>query len=131
MKKIGVLNKDISEVIAGLGHMDMLVIGDAGLPIPATTRRIDVAISAGIPGFVDTVRAVSAEMQVQRLIVARETSTQSPHILESLRQLFPGVELVEVSHEELKDLSRKAVAVIRTGEFTPYANVVLVAGVVF
>ena len=64
MKKIGILNKDISEVIASMGHMDMLVVCDAGLPIPAGVRRIDLALKEGLPGFIETVETVYKELQV-------------------------------------------------------------------
>jgi D-ribose pyranase len=131
MKKIGVLNKDISEAIAGMGHMDMLVVGDAGLPIPPGVQRIDVAIKEGLPGFLETVEAIAGELEVERIIVAEEMGVVSPHIEEALIKMFSGAEVERVTHVTLKELSRSAVAVVRTGEFTPYANVILVSGVVF
>ena len=131
MKKIGVLNRDISEVIAGMGHMDMLVIGDAGLPIPREARRIDLAVKEGIPGFLETVEAIAGELKVEQIILAEETGKVSPHIEEALVKMFDGVQVENVSHAELKELCKEAVAVVRTGEFTPYANVILVSGVVF
>ena len=131
MKKIGVLNQDISEVIAGMGHMDMLVVGDAGLPIPLGVRRIDLAVKEGVPGFLETVEAIASELQVERIVVAEETGRVSPHIREALSRIFDGVPIEDISHARLKELCKQAVAVVRTGEFTPYANVVLVSGVVF
>ncbi len=35
-----------------------------------------------------------------------------------------------VSHEQFKEHTKKAKAIIRTGEATPYANVILHAGVI-
>lgn len=131
MKKIGVLNKDISEVIASMGHMDMLVIGDAGLPIPAKVRRIDLAVKKDVPGFIETVEAIAEELKVERIIIAEEIGRVSPHIQDARLKIFDGVEVKKVSHKSLNDLCYDAVAVIRTGEFTPYANVVLVSGVGF
>ena len=131
MKKAGILNKDISEIIAGMGHMDMLVISDAGLPIPKGTRRIDLAIRAGLPKFLETVEAISYELSVESIILAEETCQVSPHIWEALNSLFPDARVEFVSHSKLKDISNTATAVIRTGEFTPYANVILVSGVGF
>jgi D-ribose pyranase len=133
MKKIGILNQPISAVIAGLGHGDMLVIADAGLPIPPETVRIDLALVQGVPGFLQTVEAVLREMQVDKVILATETGDRSasPPIAEALKALLPGVPFEWVSHAQLKELSHAAVAVIRTGEFTPYANVILVSGVTF
>jgi D-ribose pyranase len=131
MKKTALLNSALSEVIATLGHGDMLVIGDAGLPIPAETYRIDLALTRNIPPFIETVRAVLTEMQVEKVIVAKETGEVSPQVLSELKRLLPDMPFIEVSHEELKRLTRDARAVVRTGEFTPYANVILVSGVVF
>ncbi len=131
MKKTGVINKDISEVIAGMGHLDMLVIADAGLPIPAQIRRIDLAFKPGSPAFVEVVRTIAEELQVQRLILAEETGKESPHIEEATRNIFNQADVEKIPHEEFKKLTNRAVAVIRTGEFTPYANVILVSGVVF
>ena len=43
MKKSGIINQPLATAIAGLGHLDMVVIADAGLPIPDGPRRIDLA----------------------------------------------------------------------------------------
>ncbi|HVN54347.1 MAG TPA: D-ribose pyranase [Anaerolineaceae bacterium] len=131
MKKTTLLNTALSETISTLGHTDTLVIGDAGLPIPDGPRRIDLALCPGVPSFLDTLRAVLSEMQVQEVIVASETAKRSPQILQGIRDLLPGVPIQSVPHEELKLRTRLARAMVRTGEFTPYANIILVAGVVF
>jgi D-ribose pyranase len=131
MKKTGVLNQPISSVIAGLGHMDTLVIADAGLPIPPETQRIDLALTEGIPPFLDTLRVVLTEMQVERAIVAGEMLEVSPEVYEEVRKLLGDVPIETVTHLIFKEQTRSARAVIRTGEFTPYANVILVSGVVF
>jgi len=131
VKKIGVLNQPISSVIAGLGHMDTLVIADAGLLIPPETQRIDLALTEGIPSFLDTLRAVLTEMQVERAIVAEEMLDASPQIYKALKEMLGNVPIETVTHLIFKEQTRSARAVIRTGEFTPYANVILTAGVVF
>mgnify|MGYP001039840182 FL=1 len=131
MKKTPLLNSALSEVIASLGHGDLLVIADAGLPIPPQTRRIDLALTKNIPSFLDTVCAVLQEMQVEKALLARETAQVSPHVRAQLGELLDGVPFEEISHAELKSLCAQARAVVRTGEFTPYANIILVAGVVF
>lgn len=131
MKKIGILNQPISAVIAGLGHMDTLVIADAGLPIPSETQRIDLALTEGIPTFLDTLRVVLTEMQVERAIVAEEMLEASPHVYEATKELLGDVPVETMPHLMFKEQTRSARAVIRTGEFTPYANVILVSGVVF
>ena len=131
MKKIGVLNKPLSAGIAGLGHKDTLVIADAGLPIPRETERIDLALTAGIPSFLDTLRAVLTEMEVERVIVAQDMLEVSPDLYQAVEELLGDVPIETVPHSTLKAQTSSARAVIRTGEFTPYANIILVAGVVF
>ena len=131
MKKGQLLNQPLSSVIAGLGHMDELVIADAGLPIPSSTQRIDLALTQDIPRFEDTVRIVLTEMQVEKAIVAEEMLAASPELHQAIASLLGSVSLETIPHEEFKRRTRSAAAVVRTGEFTPYANIILVAGVVF
>ena len=131
MKKAGVLNQPISSVIAGLGHMDTLVIADAGLPILPETQRIDLALTEGIPSFLDTLRVVLIEMQVEQAIVAEEMLDASPQVYEAIKEMLGDVPIETVTHLIFKEQTRSARAVIRTGEFTPYANVILAAGVMF
>lgn len=131
MKKIGILNQPISVVVSGLGHMDTLVIADAGLPIPAETERIDLALTEGIPGFLETLRVVLTEMQVETAVVAQEMLSVSPHVYEAIQELLGDVPITTIDHEAFKAQTKTARAVVRTGEFTPYANIILVAGVVF
>lgn len=131
MKKIGILNQPISALIAGLGHGDIIVICDAGLPIPTGVLRIDLALTAGIPTFAQTVDAVQREMQVERLVIAEELQGHSPQVFDFLQHSFPGLPVEQIPHSQFKELTRQAVAIIRTGEFTPYANVILIAGVIF
>ena len=131
MKKTGVINAPISTVIAELGHMDTLTIADAGLPIPKEVHRIDIALAKGIPGFIDTLRVVLSEMQVEKVIVADEMKKISPSILTDVQKLISDIPVDFVPHQRFKELTKSSQAIIRTGEFTPYANILLVSGVVF
>jgi D-ribose pyranase len=131
MKKLGLLNQPISNVIAGMGHGDALVIADAGLPIPASTPRIDLAVRAGLPAFLDVLSAVLDELKVEEAIAASELRSKSPEMFVRLQATLGSIPLREVAHETFKAETAWAKAVVRTGEFTPYANVILVAGVVF
>jgi D-ribose pyranase len=131
MKKSKLLNQDLSSVIAGMGHRDELVIADAGLPIPGSTQRIDLALTQNIPAFLDTLRAVLSELQIEKAIVAEEMPAVSPQVYKAVVALMENVQVDMIPHEEFKRRSQSAVAIVRTGEFTPFANIILVAGVVF
>ena len=131
LKKQGVLNHRLSDVIAQMGHTDRLVVADAGLPVPRGVERIDVAITAGLPKMLDVAQAIADELQVEQLLIARELSERNGALVESIRAIYPGVPITEVTHEEFKTLTREARAIVRTGECTPYANVMLCSGVIF
>lgn len=131
MKKIGVLNYEISEVIAKMGHTDSIAIGDCGLPIPDETKRIDLALIKNIPTFIDTLKAVMLELKVEEVVIAEETVNVSPHIFDEIKREIGDVKINLVSHEQLKEELKNCKAVIRTGEQTPYANIILKSGVVF
>ncbi|SDT35629.1 D-ribose pyranase [Pseudomonas fuscovaginae UPB0736] len=134
MKKAPLLNIALSRLIASLGHGEMLVIGDAGLPVPPGVELIDLALTPGIPDFVSTLRIVLSEMQVESHVLAEEILLKQPPALTYLEALESRGELGQrrlLSHEQFKALSQQAKAVVRTGECQPYSNVILVAGVTF
>ena len=129
MKRTALLNAELSHAIATLGHGDMLYIGDVGLPIPDGPRRIDLALTPGIPAVADVLRVVLTELQVEKAVIATEAVERAQGLLPEWCQL--PVSPQTVSHDEFKRLTERARVVVRTGECTPYANVILVAGVTF
>ena len=135
MKKNVILNSDISRVLSYMGHTDQIAVGDCGLPIPEETERIDLALKFGVPGFMDVLCEVKKEMKIEKIILAEEIKTKNPEILKQILQLFDRAEedceIEYVSHEELKEKTHTCKAVIRTGETTPYANIILQSACLF
>ena len=133
MKRAGILNSDISRVLSYMGHMDCICIGDCGLPIPDEVERIDLALAFGEPTFMRTLEIVVGDMKVEKIVLAEEIKTQNPDVLRQVEELFAGrnVEVEFVSHVELKERTFDCKAVIRTGEITPYANIILQSGCIF
>jgi D-ribose pyranase len=132
VKKHGHLNRDIARVLAGMGHTDRVVIADCGLPVPDGVECIDVSLTLGVPGFFDVLDSVLADFKVERAVFASESLTQNAAVAERMAQLRDAQVIVDdVPHEEFKRLSQQAKAVIRTGECSPYANVILHSGVIF
>ena len=131
MKKTGVLNAPLARVIAAMGHTDSIVIADAGLPVPPGVPCIDLAVSPGIPAMLDVARAVASELQVERMLLADELLARRSDLPDALRALFPHATVDAAPHEAFKRATANARAIVRTGECTPYANVLLTSGVVF
>ncbi len=134
MKKTPLLNIALSRLVASLGHGDIVVIGDAGLPVPPGVELIDLALTHGVPDFLGTLKVLLSEMQVERHVLAEEILLKRPAPLPALEALADVGELGQrqlLSHEAFKVLSRQARAVVRTGECQPYCNIALIAGVTF
>jgi len=134
VKKTPLLNVALSQAVAALGHGDIIVIGDAGMPVPPGTPCIDLAVTPGLPDFLGVLRAVLSEMQVERHVLAEETLQVAPPALAELERLTASGVLGRrecLSHEALKTLCRQARVQVRTGECQPYTNIALMAGVVF
>lgn len=125
------INPALSRVISETGHTDLLVVTDAGLPIPQGSERIDLAYRPGAPAFLDVLDTVLAELVVEGAVVSAEVAEVSPDILAALRERLPGIDIELVPHTAFKQRTRSARAFVRSGEFTPYANVILQAGVAY
>ncbi|MEO1734064.1 MAG: D-ribose pyranase [Pseudomonadota bacterium] len=125
MKRSGLLHAELARTIAGLGHGDIIVVGDAGLPVPNGVPVIDLAVTLGTPSFWSVLDAILDEMVVDHSVIAVEADTGVTAKFSD--RLSPDT----VLHDHLKSLCQDAVCVVRTGEAVPYTNVVLYAGVAF
>ncbi len=131
MKKKGIINAELIKEIALLGHMDLFMVGDAGMPIPEGVKIIDLALCSGVPSFEQTLDAVLFETSVEHYFLATEIKTANEGQYKYITNALKNVENTEMEHIELKEFSKKCKFAIRTGEFSPYPNVILRAGVVF
>lgn len=130
MKEIGVIHGQLSKIIAELGHGEMIVLADAGLPVAPNVPMIDFALSPGIPSLDQVLHAVLTECVVETAVIATELKNSNLEFFEKICRLI-GHPVRIVSHEELKQLCLHTKFHVRTGEWTPFANVILSAGVAF
>jgi len=139
MKKGELLNSEISYVISKLGHKDQIIVADAGLPIPGSVQRIDLAVTKNLPGFILVLEAVLSEQKIEAVIMAEEIKEVSPVLHDEILEILKRTEkennaeikIFYITHESFKTRVINCKAVIRTGEFTPYANIGLISGVTF
>ena len=131
MKKNGTLNSELDKLLADLGHTDQIVIADAGLPIPAGVKKIDLALSLNDPPFQKLLDILIKEMMIEEVVLASEIKTGNPEQLKLIEEKIPKEMIHYVSHEEFKEKTAYTKAIIRTGEATPYSNIILQSGVLF
>lgn len=131
MRKTKLINSEVSYTISKMGHTDSLTIGDCGLPIPDGVNRIDLALKYGVPSFLETLDTVLEELCVEEIVIAEEIVEENTNIYNEILKRFENIKVTMVSHEDFKKMTKESKAVVRTGECTPYANIILKSGVVF
>lgn len=131
MKKIGIINSEIASVVASMGHMDWISIGDAGMPVPDGVKKIDLALDNAIPSFEQVLTNILKEMEVQHIYLAEEIKEQNPTQLTTIQKILPNIPITFISHTQLKKKLSQTKAFIRTGEMTPFSNIILESGVTF
>ncbi len=131
MKKSGILNPELSELISSLGHTDLLVICDAGFPIPKDVKRIDLTLIKNIPRFLDVLKPISEEIVIEKVILAEEIEKFNLGLFEKIKEIIKDIPIELIPHEEFKKMSKNAKGIIRSAEFSPYANIILICGVAF
>ena len=131
MYKTGTLNSEISKVLSDLGHTDTIVIADCGLPVPKGVQKIDLAVRQGLPSFIDVVDEVARHMVIEHVTLAEEIKDSNPAVLKEVGSIMKDIPNDFVTHEQFKTLTEDSKVIIRTGEATPYANIILRSGVNF
>lgn len=131
MKKRGILNAQLSYLIAALGHKDTFMIGDAGMPIPEGVEIVDLVLTSGVPTFRQVFDAVMEDTAAEGYYLADEIKEKNADLEKHIIATLEGAEAEYMPHDDLKKFSANCKFAIRTGEFSPYANVILRAGVVF
>lgn len=133
------LNAEICCSLATLGHTDTIAIGDAGLPIPVKCQRIDLALSQGVPSFLQVFHSVIQEMQIEKITLANELFQKNAYLHDKIIRYIKHLEekrgstisIDYISHNQFKEEINHCKTIIRSGECSPYANVILQAGVIF
>lgn len=131
MYKTGTLNSEISKVLSDLGHTDTIVIADCGLPVPKGVQKIDLAVRQGLPSFIDVVDEIARHMVIEHVTLAEEIKDSNSAVLKEVDSIVKGIPNDFVTHEQFKMLTENSKVIIRTGEATPYANIILRSGVNF
>ena len=131
MKKAGILNAQLAGYLAGLGHNECFLIGDEGMPVPKGIPIVDLVLCGGVPTFQQVVDAVLNETVVEGYTLAAEAEEKNPAMVAYVRGKLLGIPEQTVPHDELKRRTENVKFAVRTGEFTPYSNLILQAGVAF
>jgi D-ribose pyranase len=129
MKEIGAINRGIDTAISKQGHGDMLMVTDAGFAIPVGVEVIDLSLDENKPMVVEVLAMLKKYFSVEKMIMANETKNISPTLFSNISKAFgDGIPVETIEHSALKEMSKTVKALVRTGDFTAYGNVILVSG---
>ena len=129
MKETGAINRGIDAAISKQGHGDLLMVTDAGFAIPLEVEVIDLSLDENKPMVLEVLEMLKKYFSVEKMIMANETKIISPTLFSNISKAFgDGVPVETIEHSALKEMSKTVKAIIRTGDFTAYGNVILVSG---
>jgi D-ribose pyranase len=129
MRRSGLWHPRLAEVVTGLRHTETIVLADPGLPVPRGVESIDLVWARDEPALLPVLAALAAELVIEEAYIAEELTDEV--LLRGLDQQLGSIPVKRTSHEDFKLRCRTSRAVVRTGETTPYANLMLTAGVPF
>jgi D-ribose pyranase len=130
MNRGPILNAELSHAIATMGHGDLLIVCDAGFPIPNETRRIDLALVQDIPDLETVLSAISGSFIAEKVAYAAEMAENNAPLLAKVQGIFAGAEFSTLPHEQiLGEMAKKAKVIVRTGAYDPWGNILLYSGV--
>ena len=127
MRETGTLNRDISDVLSTLGHTDEMIVCDAGFAIPQGVRTVDISLAKNKPTVLELLAELRDHFSVEKLVVANETRDVSPTRFQAIGEVFGDVPVETIPLADFKQRARGVKAVVRTGDFTAYSNVLLVS----
>jgi D-ribose pyranase len=129
MKEVGMINGQIDSALTRQGHMDLMMVVDAGFPVPDHVELIDIALSEGVPKILDVLAELRKVHSVEKIVMAQDTLDHNPIYFGEVSKAFgDGVEVEVIPHTELKERSQYVKTIVRTGDFTAWGNVMLVSG---
>ena len=126
MLKTGILNPQINSLLSRVRHTNTLVIADRGFPFWPMIETVDVSVVDDVPTVLQLVKAIRPNFQIGRAWMAAEfLKANNAGTRAAFAEALRGVELAHQPHVEFKKRIPHAVGLIRTGDTTQYANIIL------
>ncbi len=126
MLKSGILNPQINSLLSRVRHTNRLVIADRGFPFWPMIETVDISLVDDVPTVLQALGAIRPNFQIGRAWMAREFLKHNPpKVQAAFTDALRGTILRHEPHLEFKKRVPHALGLIRTGDTTQYANVVL------
>lgn len=124
----GIINPHVLDLLSRIRHTNALVIADAAFPFWPTIETVDLALIKGIPTVLDVVGAILPNWKCGEVIMASEFKTHNPAATHrAFRRACRKVPMTFEPHLDFKKRVPGAIGLIRTGDTTPYGNMILIS----
>ena len=129
MLQQGILNPDILSLIARVRHTNTLVIADWAFPYWPEIETVDISLTHGVPTVLQVLELLKPNFKIGRVVQASEfLSHNTVETVNAFNKSFaeiPNVVIERPAHIDFKKLVPNAIGLIRTGDATPYGNILL------
>jgi D-ribose pyranase len=125
----GILNPQILSLLARVRHTNALVIADRGFPFWPEIETVDISLVADVPTVLQVLAAIRGNFNATQAYMAREFQKNNSAITRTaFAKGLAGVPVKFEPHVKFKKRVPLAIGLIRTGDTTQYANVILISG---
>ena len=129
MLKNGILNPQINSLLSRVRHTNMLVISDRGFPFWPTIETVDISLVDDVPTVLEVLRAIRPNFEICEVVMAQEFKVENtPKVQKQFAEALAGIPVTFDPHVDLKKRVPQAIGLIRTGDTTQYANMILISG---
>ena len=126
MLKTGILNPQINSLLSRVRHTNTLVIADRGFPFWPMIETVDISLVDDVPTVLQVLSALRPNFRIGKARMAQEfLKHNSAGTRAAFAGALRGVELKHEPHVEFKKRIPHAIGLIRTGDTTQYANLIL------
>lgn len=130
MKLGRILNKKLNTAIVDLGHGDVLVICDAGFPIPTDAQRIDLAMEKDVPTIQQVLDLVLSDLCYEKVTVSEGMKKYNKPLFDDVQKACVRCPVDLIPYDEFMAIyPQKAKFIVRSGAFEPHGNIALVSAV--
>lgn len=126
MLRTGILNPAINSLLSRVRHTNTLVIADRGFPFWPQIETVDISLVNDIPRVIEVLAAIKNNFSIGRVFAAQEfLDINTPQTASALEDALLGIPITFEPHIEFKKRVPSAIGLIRTGDTTQYANLIL------
>lgn len=126
MLKTGILNPQVLALLARVRHTNTLVISDRGFPFWPQIETVDISLVDNVPTVLQVLAAIRPNFVIGKAWMAQEfLGANNKAARARFSAALRGAPLKFEPHVEFKKRVPEAIGLIRTGDTTQYANIVL------